>query len=93
MLQYDPEDKAEYIEEFAPKNKITLLEHKAEFPDNEVHYYINNIAGLWQVRHVPFLPKNKRYELILDGYRVGYYPSMIQATRILTGMTYDEVFK
>lgn len=93
MLRYDPEDKAEYIDEFAPKNKIILLGDKVKFNEKEVHYYIENIAGSWQVRHLPFLPKNKRYELILDGYRVGYHPSMIQATRILTGMTYDELFK
>lgn len=91
--QCDPEDKAEYIEIFAPNNKAALLKTKVVYANREEHYQIENIAGLWEIRGLLTMPASRRYELMLNNEHKGYFPSIIQASKTITGLTYNELFK
>ena len=91
--QYDPGDKAEYIEIFAPKNKASLLKNKVAYANREEYYQLENIAGVWEIRGLLSMPASRRYELILNDSHKGYFPSIIQASRTIAGLTYNELFK
>ena len=90
--QCDPEDKAEYIETFAPKNRAILLKTKVTYANREEHYQLENIAGLWELRGILNMPASRRYELMLNNGHKGYFPSIIQASRTIAGLTYNELF-
>ena len=92
-MEYEPVDKAEFVEMFAPKNKRALLHSKLIRPNGEFYYQIYTNAGLFEIRYDKHMRKDKRYIMTLNNSHLGYYPSIIQASIILTTMTYDEVFR
>lgn len=94
MLQeIDPVDKAEYIETFAPKNRALLLRSKVVLPKYKEKFNLENIAGEWEVYADFLMPKSRIYELRLNNSHMGYFPSIIQASRTIAGVTYNEVFR
>lgn len=92
-MQYDPEDKEEFIETFAPENKRALLRSKLIRSMGESYYQLYTIAGLFEVIYDKRMPVNKRYKMSLNNGHIGYYPSMIQASKELTRTTYEELFR
>lgn len=92
----DPEDKAEFIEEFAPKVKSALLRNKSTRQSGEELYRGEGAPGMcpgeWEVRHDKRMPKNQRYILSWNNSHLGYFPSLIQASRTMVGISYDRIF-
>ena len=92
----DPEDKAEFIEEFAPKVKSALLGNKTIRQSGEELYQAEGAPGMspgeWEVRHDKRMPKNRRYILSWNNSHLGYFTSLIQASRTIASISYDRVF-
>lgn len=94
MLQeIDFEDKAEYIETFTPKNRAALLKSKVVLSDRREEFNLKTIAGEWELYADFRAPKSRIYELRLNNGHMGYFPSIIQASRTITNVTYNEVFR
>lgn len=94
MLQeIDTEDKAEYIETFAPNNKASLLRSKVVLSDGKEEFNLETIAGMWEIYADFKMPKSRIYELKLNNAHIGYFPSIIQASKTIAGTTYNEVFR
>ena len=93
MQDIDPEDKAEYIETFAPKNRAALLRSKVVLPKYREEFNLETIAGEWEIYANFLMPKSQIYELRLNNGHMGYFPSIIQASKTIAGVTYNEVFR
>lgn len=95
-MQYDPEDKAESIEVFAPKTRRALMRNKSIRQTGEEIYQAEGAPGMcpgeWEVRHDKRLPKNKSYVLTWNNNHLGYFPSLIQASREIVRVSYERVF-
>ena len=93
MQEIDIEDKAQYIETFAPKNRATLLKSKVVLPDGREELNLETIAGEWEIYANFLMPKSQIYELRLNNGHMGYFPSIIQASKTIAGVTYNEIFR
>lgn len=51
------------------------------------------IPGEWEVRHDKRMPKDERYILTWDNSHLGYFPSLIQASRTIVSISYDRIFR
>jgi len=91
--QHDTKDKAEYIEVFTPKNKAELLRSRISQKDGINYYKLETLAGNWEIYSNSRAPASTRYELRLNNGHMGYFPSIIQASRTITNVTYNELFR
>lgn len=91
--QCKPDHKAEYIKTFAPKHKAALLKSKTALSKTRGYFVTETNAGEWELYTDSEFSIKKRYELRMNNSHMGYFPSIIQASRTIAEVTYIERFR
>lgn len=91
--QCGPKNKAEHIKTFAPKHKAALLKSKTELSNTRGYFVTENNAGEWELYTDSEFSLKKRYELRMNNSHMGYFPSIIKASRTIAEVTYIERFR